>query len=181
MAILKLLPLALVVTLAACYRPDARDCTVSCAGADDCVDGQVCGADGWCAAPGVAGSCGDEPGDDAAVPSHDAPESREDAAPDAEVPDAAPPDAPGAELRVVVSGRGKVVIEPLGVECEGMTGIPGDCTFPASPGLEVTLLPVDTHPQDTFAGWTTANCQDSPGACVLDVGAPVTLVGASFE
>jgi hypothetical protein len=174
-AILKLLPLALVATIAACYRPDARDCTVSCSGADECIDGQVCGADGWCAAPDVAGTCGDEPGDDAAVA--DAPVLPDDAA----LPDAAPPDAAGAELHVVVSGRGKVIIEPLGVECAGMQGAPGDCTFPAAPDLEVTLLPTDTHPQDTFAGWTTANCEASPGACVLTVTAPVTLVGASFE
>jgi hypothetical protein len=161
-----------LAALAACYRPEARDCTVSCQGADDCLSGQVCGSDGWCAAPDVAGGCGAAL--DAAVP--------DGAAPDGETPvDGVPPDAAGAELHVVVSGRGKVVIEPLSVECEGIGGAPGDCTFPAAPGTEVTLLPVDTHPQDTFAGWTTANCESSPGTCVVTVEAPVTLVGAAFE
>lgn len=172
MAILKLLPLAIVATLAGCYRPEARDCTVSCAGAGQCLDGQVCGADGWCASPEVAGTC-DERDDDASV--HDA------SLADASRADAPPPDAAGAELRVVVSGRGKVIIEPLGEECEGLQGTPGDCTFPAAPGTEVTLLPADTHPQDSFAGWTTANCEGSPGECVVTIIAPVTLVGASFE
>jgi len=43
--------------LAACYEPDAVDCTVQCGGPDDCADGQVCGTDGYCAAPDVAGTC----------------------------------------------------------------------------------------------------------------------------
>lgn len=41
----------------ACYDPDVVDCSVACHGADECADGQVCGADGYCAAPEVAGHC----------------------------------------------------------------------------------------------------------------------------
>ena len=76
---------------------------------------------------------------------------------------------PGADPERVVR-RGAAGLLPAFVdgarqlECEGVGGSPGDCTYPSSPGTEVTLLPVDTHPQDTFAGWTTANCEPEPGA-----------------
>jgi hypothetical protein len=171
-ALLKAAALVLLAAAAGCYQPSARDCTVSCQGAGDCLGGQVCGADGWCAAPGVAGTCGSI--------DHDA-ATGSDAEPDAVPADAAPPDAASASLHLVVSGRGKVIVEPLGVECVSTNGNPGDCTFPASPGTEVTLLPTDTHPQDTFAAWTTANCEAETGACVITIEAPVTLVGASFQ
>jgi hypothetical protein len=48
---------ALIVALAACYSPTLRDCTLQCASAHDCAGGQVCGNDGYCAAPDVAGHC----------------------------------------------------------------------------------------------------------------------------
>jgi hypothetical protein len=49
--------LVAVVLLAGCYDPDLSDCTVSCAAPDECGDGQVCGDDGFCARPSVAGTC----------------------------------------------------------------------------------------------------------------------------
>jgi hypothetical protein len=45
------------IALAACYTPDKLDCTVTCNAARECAQGQVCGADGFCAAPDVAGHC----------------------------------------------------------------------------------------------------------------------------
>ncbi len=50
--------LVAVVAAAGCYDPQLEDCTVTCAGAGDCADDQVCGTDGFCAAPSVAGTCG---------------------------------------------------------------------------------------------------------------------------
>jgi len=41
----------------ACYDPELRDCTVTCHGKHDCAEGQVCGSDGYCAAPDVANKC----------------------------------------------------------------------------------------------------------------------------
>jgi hypothetical protein len=50
--------LALVAILAAaCYDPSLRDCAVACRNGGDCATGQICGDDGWCAAPAVAGRC----------------------------------------------------------------------------------------------------------------------------
>ncbi|HEY4238940.1 MAG TPA: hypothetical protein VGM88_03960 [Kofleriaceae bacterium] len=46
-----------VLLLAGCYDPTLKDCVVTCANPGDCADGQVCGADKFCAAPDVAGTC----------------------------------------------------------------------------------------------------------------------------
>ena len=48
---------ALVGSLAGCYDPQLEDCTLTCVAGDACADGQVCGADGFCARPSVAGTC----------------------------------------------------------------------------------------------------------------------------
>ncbi len=48
---------ATMVLAAACYDPSLRNCTVTCVAAGDCASGQVCGADGWCAAEAIAGQC----------------------------------------------------------------------------------------------------------------------------
>jgi len=62
MGILKTRHVLLVALVSACYAPEARDCTVACASADTCLSGQVCGSDGFCAAPDVAGSCAGDAG-----------------------------------------------------------------------------------------------------------------------
>ncbi|MDQ3298581.1 MAG: hypothetical protein M3619_18500 [Myxococcota bacterium] len=42
----------------ACYAPEVSDCTVTCTtSAAKCAADQVCGSDGYCAAPEVAGQC----------------------------------------------------------------------------------------------------------------------------
>jgi hypothetical protein len=48
---------ALIVALVGCYSPTLRDCTLQCESPHDCAGGQVCGSDGYCAAPAVAGHC----------------------------------------------------------------------------------------------------------------------------
>jgi len=48
---------ALLTLAAGCYDPQVDDCTITCAAIDECADGQLCGADGFCAAPDVAGTC----------------------------------------------------------------------------------------------------------------------------
>jgi len=47
--------------LAGCYAPELRDCTVACSDSTDCAGDQVCGGDGYCAAPDLAGMCNGEP------------------------------------------------------------------------------------------------------------------------
>jgi len=162
--------LAMIAALlvAGCYGPEVRDCTVSCASASDCATGQTCGEDGWCAAPDVAGSC---------AARTDAPDARPV---DAAI-DGAASDAGVAQLHVIVAGRGKVVVDPLGVECIGYAGVPGDCLFDVSPGATEMLLPVETTPSSAFAGWTTDNCAEAASSCTVTMEPPVTLVGARFN
>ena len=173
--------------LAGCYQPTLRDCTVSCRGADECASGQVCGSDGWCAAPDVAGTCGlvvDGAAADAARtdgPLVDGPlvdGARLDArGPDARA-DARPVDAPGAVLHVLISGKGKVSVDPLGVAC---TAPPGDCTYGASSGDDVTLTATATDGGHHFVDWSTANCQGMGASCTVTITAPTTTVGATFQ
>ncbi|MCA9674029.1 MAG: hypothetical protein KC464_03225, partial [Myxococcales bacterium] len=122
----------------------------------------------------VAGSCGQPADIDARVDGADATAdaARLDAAVDAAV-DA----TPLATLRVLISGRGRVVAGTLG-QCDGPSG---DCSWDVEAGVMVDLVPVDTHPQDTFAGWSTANCAGETGACTVTIVAPQTLVGATFQ
>jgi hypothetical protein len=46
-----------IAMLVGCYDPETVDCTVTCTAADECASDQVCGSDGFCAAPEVAGQC----------------------------------------------------------------------------------------------------------------------------
>ena len=46
-----------LATVAACYDPTVRDCTVQCSSTTDCTGGQHC-SNGWCAMP-AHGSCDD--------------------------------------------------------------------------------------------------------------------------
>jgi hypothetical protein len=46
-----------IALLLGCYDPETLDCTVTCAGAGECASDQVCGPDGFCASPEVAGQC----------------------------------------------------------------------------------------------------------------------------
>jgi hypothetical protein len=168
--------------LAGCYQPTLRDCTVTCRGADECASGQVCGSDGWCAAPDVAGTCG------LVVDGAAADAGRADGplvdGPLVDGPlvdaglDARPVDAPGAVLHVLVSGKGKVVVDPLSVEC---VGPPGDCTYGANPGDDVTLTAVATNGGHAFSDWSTANCQGQGVSCTVTIMAPATTVGATFQ
>lgn len=153
------------VMLAACYEPEYRDCQAKCSGDDSCAPGQVCGRDGLCAAPEIAGSC-------AAMPD----------AGEASPIDAARPDAePTAELRVVVSGKGRVLGDAFGVDCagEGNDAV-GDCRFMVPRGASLTLVAVEIHHGWGFDRWEREDCGDAP-ECQITVEAPGTLVAATFR
>lgn len=158
--------------LVACYQPTLRDCTVSCSSAADCAGDQVCGASGWCAAPDVA--CSLDP-DAASVDGAGADGSDGDGM--------SPIDAPmmidaGADLRIVISGRGSVATDQPGVNCQTP---PGDCTYSVAPGTAVTLTAIDGPGNNQFVDWTTPNCMGMGRTCVLTVSSPVTLVSVEFD
>lgn len=168
---------AAATTMSACYQPTLRDCTVSCTSAADCAGDQVCGANGWCAAQGVV--CSLDP--DAASPDAAGPDAGDtDAADgDAMMPtDGTPMIDAGADLRIVISGRGSVVGDYPGVDCMSP---PGDCTYGISPGTMVMLTAVDGPGGHAFVDWTTPNCMGMGRTCVVTVTAPITLVSVAFN
>lgn len=144
--------LLIIAILSGCYAPDLRDCTVTCTGAKDCAGGQVCGQDGYCAAEGIAGTCGD------AV----------DAAVDA---------APSVMLRVMVMGEGYVEI--VGVGTCGMTG-PRDCMIQVPKGAQVVAKAIPDDDDKPFERWTSLTCGGQGATCTF-IAYVSTTVAAKFK
>ncbi|MDQ3366778.1 MAG: hypothetical protein M3680_15240 [Myxococcota bacterium] len=169
MALLRTLAIPLLV--AACYSPDVRDCTVSCAAVSDCAGGQVCGSDQFCAAPDVAGTCAQRTTDagteepDGRVP--------QDAGADAAAPDAA---LAMVQLHIRIDGRGAVTVPNVGV-CDAGSGA-NDCLYMIPPGVPVSLHAVPKN-QWRFTAWESTACAGEPATCVLTPTAP-TFVKARF-
>lgn len=166
MAILKAIVAAAL--LAGCYSPNLRDCVVACTAADDCAPDQVCGSDGRCAAPDIAGSCSSvAPLPDAAV------DARADAALDA------PPDAPPlATLVVQIAGKGIVAVTGIGT-CN-YTAPAHSCTFGVMPGAQVELVATGTG-GDEFDRWQSVACTGQDATCTITVVPPSTMVAAKFS
>jgi hypothetical protein len=171
MALLNVAIAAGLAVLAGCYRPELRDCVVTCAGEGDCADGQVCGTDGFCAAPEIAGSCGawldGAAGDGAPIdaplidgPLIDAPPTD---APliDAPLTDAPPTDAGVVSVRVRIQGMGLVRDDAHGIVCTG------DCTYELTVGTELTLTPEETDVDWHYDQWNLGACAGGPEVCVL--------------
>jgi hypothetical protein len=172
--------LVVVVALAGCYQPEVRDCTIACSFATDCADGQKCGSDGWCAAPPVAGTCDERRENPDAMPIDAEPPIEIDAsAPDAQ-PDAMPDVV--VKLTVIVEGRGKVRISPLGEDCIGMNNTSVECG-PFLLGFESVqhLVPLQEGGGSEWVGWTTDNCSAFPNECTLTLTAAETLVVGKFQ
>lgn len=148
------------LALAACYSPSLRDCTVSCGSASDCASGQVCGADGMCASPAVAGRCRtlvDAGHLDA--PAH---------------PDAALPDAPRTvRLTVQIMGKGSVIVEGIG-GCSSQDPDKGNCVYDVMPGAPLTAQASAITTTDVFAGWASVTCAGQGALCQFT---PVTATG----
>lgn len=151
--LIRLHQLLLIITiLSGCYAPDLRDCTVTCSGAKDCANGQLCGTDGYCAAEGIAGSCGDAV--DAAV---DAPES--------------------VMLRVTVSGSGHVDVPGAGT-C-GKSG-PPDCVMQVPKNAQVVVKAIADDNEKPFEKWTSVTCAEQSATCTFTA-TVATTVAAKFR
>ncbi len=160
-------------TVAGCYQPDLRDCTVTCAGPGECAHGQVCGDDGYCASADVAGSCATHGLPDA----HRAADARP--APDARLA----PDAMqvAASLHVTIKARGEVVVAPVGVTCEAVDDKGASCMYDVFVGEAVTLTEMTTHGGDTFMGWMHPGCTGTVTTCPVSCAPGTTTVGATFK
>jgi hypothetical protein len=173
--------IAVAALASGCYQPSLRDCTVTCTGADDCAGDQVCGSDGYCALPEMAGNCGDAGGATADAPAAaDADPAAPDAAdgePDASIPDASLPDAAGppVTLKVRIQGLGRVVSEAYGISCDNM------CDYELPMGSVVTLSPVETTAGWTFRLWNTTPCAGQTPDCTLTLSEPEQTARARFQ
>jgi hypothetical protein len=155
--------IAALAALAGCYSPSLRDCTVSCEAASDCASGQVCGDDGLCAAPMVAGRCANIEVDAGTV--------------DAGVPDA-PPDAPVlVRLSVQVDGKGSVDVAGSGVCSSQM--MRGRCMYDIPLGVAQRVEAIAIDSKEPFVGWTSLTCFGQGAVCTFT---PLTMttVAARF-
>ena len=173
-----------VIVFGACYDPSLRECTVSCASADDCAPDQVCGSDGLCASAAHAGHCAALALPDASPDGRDDHTDASDGDPPADARvdarvDAAPPDAPqlGA-IHVAITGRGRVLLSATDYcESPNANGIACDLAAPQGPQ---TLHQMTTHAGDKFKAWSGA-CTGTGGDCHVFVVIGTTVwVGAEF-
>jgi hypothetical protein len=166
--------LAIIVAglaLAGCYQPALRDCTVHCESPGDCAGGQVCGSDGLCATPEIAGRCArlasdaGTPGDAAAPPG--------DASSDA-------PDAPTlVRLTVLVMGKGSIVLDGS-TTCSALAPQRGNCGYDVVPGIAITAQAVAIEADHPFTNWSSTTCAGQGTSCTF---APdtATTISARFK
>ena len=154
----------LCLVIAGCYSPAERDCTVTCTAAKDCVGGQVCGGDHYCAAPDVAGHCS---ATDAAPAPRDAMRDGDDER------DAA--STIYVTLTVNIGGTGKVSVQGLASCTMPM------CMFQVPAGQPLVLTESQTQPDKMFQLWQLACASaGTQPTCALTPTMPVK-VGAKFE
>lgn len=175
MGLLNVAAASVVVAGAGCYEPELRDCTLTCNAASDCADGQVCGTDGFCAAPGIAGQCSQMPG---AAGSAD----RDAGMTDAKMADAAhdvPPDAAThVPLMISIDGKGRVTV---GTEtCDESGPQNGSCTFMVPIYAPVTVS-ATAYSGWRFDRWTTPACAIVPISTCTFTPTTATPVGVKFR
>jgi hypothetical protein len=170
MAVLRTTLAMTMAMLAGCYSPDLRDCVVACTSSDDCGPDQICGADGRCAAPDVAGSCS------ATAP---LPDAGTDGAPSADAAPDAPPDGPPLALLVVqIAGKGMVTV--MGVGTCNYNAPSHQCTYPLLANTEVEIVATGTN-GDEFDRWQSMVCAGEDATCTATVAPPSTTVNAKFS
>jgi len=150
-----------LVALAGCYSPTVLDCTVSCGSPHDCVSGQICGNDGLCATPEVAGRCGGLR--DAGLPR-----------------DAAGSDGSAIiSLHVQITGKGSVFVEGRGT-CSSMDPQRGDCIFGIPLDVAQTVEALAIEPDQAFTSWTSVTCNGPNARCTF-IPVAATVITAKFE
>jgi hypothetical protein len=151
--------------LAACYSPSLRDCTVTCAGSADCAPGQVCGDDGMCASPEMAGRCAMESPDAGPQMPPMMPPMPEPQ--DAAVDAAVPPDTQVlVKLRVQVDGKGSIAVEGRGT-CSSQDPGHGVCMYDVPVGIALRLQAMAITPDDPFTAWTSIACGGQGPMCTF--------------
>lgn len=152
-----------LVALGGCYSPVVRDCLVSCTSPGDCARGQICGRDGLCASPEVAGQCTSLLSD-AGLPG------------DATT---APDGSTTGRLYVRITGQGSVAVEGHDT-CSSQGPQHGNCAYDVVPGVAQHVQAIEIRPTDQFTRWTSPTCSDQGASCTfIPVG--TTTITAKFE
>ncbi len=178
---------ASLAALGACYSPDFRDCSVTCAATTDCASGQVCGTDRLCAGPELAGRCASQVADAEIVDPRPDGRPPSDARPPADASTEPPSDAPRPDaavpaqglLHVKVSGAGNVDVVGIGV-CGAAAAPNAECTYTVTLGV-VLSLKATANPDATFDKWSTTACANQGPICSLTPVLPSTDVQAKFR
>lgn len=170
MAILSQMLATASVLAAGCYEPQLGDCVVSCTGAADCAPGQVCGSDGMCAVPELAGRCtGTLAGDAGSI----------DAALDARMVDAAPIDASSQiVLQIEIRDQGALAVQNAG-SCHFSAPM-HMCAITVTGGAPrlLTALPDAGY---RFDKWEVGPCIGDDETCLITPIAPVTQIKVKFR
>jgi hypothetical protein len=135
------------LAIGGCYDPSFRNCTVACAQASDCSPDQICGGDGWCAEPDVAGRC-----DGIRDAEPDAP------TPDADVPDPSPDAATGCKD---VCAAGTCVDGVCTIDCSAEDTCANDVICPTGVPCRVICgdSSCDKHVDCTRSTSCTVECE----------------------
>jgi hypothetical protein len=168
MGVLGVSAAAFVIAAGGCYEPELRDCTLTCSSASDCADGQVCGDDQYCAAPGIAGRCASLPGDAGS-------NSRDGGIDARTIPDA----ATHVTLTISIEGQGRTVMLGTGT-CDKAAPQNGMCMFTVPIDALVTVQ-AQPYPKWRFDKWTTTPCRVSLiGSCTFTATSSLTI-GVKFR
>jgi hypothetical protein len=176
MGVLRVAAAVATLALGGCYEPELRDCTLTCSSAADCADGQVCGEDHLCAAPGLAGRCASLPTDagsdsrDAGVDARTISDARPDSSPDAPT---------HATLTITIDAQGRVTVLGIGT-CDKAGPQNGTCMFPVPLGALVTVQ-AQGYPDWRFDKWTTPACITTKIATCTFTASTDTPVGVKFN
>jgi hypothetical protein len=147
----------LLASCTGCYAPDAPECTLACAADTDCISGQACTSDGFCAASSST-QCVQRQAEVDAPNIQDAPK----------IQDAG---ATTVTVHVTVSGNGTVTAS-TGATCAS------DCTFDVAKDVPMTLTATADSVHQAFLGWSGA-CAWQRAVCQVTPNAAIT-VGAKF-
>jgi len=138
--------LVLAVVLTGCYTPDLRDCVVKCTAQTGCADGEACGADGFCAAPGV--TCNSE-GADASVP------------------------PATVSIHIMIMSKGNVILNNT-MTCSSDGVQNGNCTYNVPAHQAATVFAMAEQLSHPFMMWT-AGCSGALPQCNVTPTANMTI------
>jgi hypothetical protein len=165
MAVLRLPAIAFVLA-AACYGPDAPDCTLACTADSDCVSGQACTSDHLCATTGIT-NCGAH----GVIDGNNATGS-----------DAGSGSGSGSAeyvtLTLHVDGNGSASTN-YGQTCESIA-MPKDCPFQVAKDVQLTVT-ATPHLTKMFDKWMGGPCDMVMISTCMTTPTAMLMIQAKFK